>query len=116
MERISELGTTLAVTSTLRRNTNYMERISELGTTLAVTRSLNIRSVFQLLATANVLPSSMIEAIYSSETPVLVRATRRHISEYGILRAPGLLICTTLLIFHLPKYRQEIRQIFLMKE
>jgi hypothetical protein len=38
--RISELGTTLAVTSnrcTLRRNTNYMERISELGTTLAVT-------------------------------------------------------------------------------
>jgi hypothetical protein len=40
MERISELGTALAVTSnwsTLRRNTNYMERISELGTTLPVT-------------------------------------------------------------------------------
>jgi hypothetical protein len=40
MERISELGTTLAVTSnwsTVRWNTNYMERISELGTTLAVT-------------------------------------------------------------------------------
>jgi hypothetical protein len=40
MEIISELRTTLAVTSnrsTLGRNTNYMERISELGTTLAVT-------------------------------------------------------------------------------
>jgi hypothetical protein len=35
VKRISELRTTLAVTSngsTLRRNTNYMERISELGT------------------------------------------------------------------------------------
>jgi hypothetical protein len=40
VERISELGTTLAVTSNrsiLRRNTNYMERIGELGTTSAVT-------------------------------------------------------------------------------
>jgi hypothetical protein len=40
VERICELGKTLAVTSncsTLRRNTNYMERISELETMLAVT-------------------------------------------------------------------------------
>jgi hypothetical protein len=40
VKRISELGTTLAVTSNwsiLRRNTNYMERIGEVGTTLAVT-------------------------------------------------------------------------------
>jgi hypothetical protein len=44
VKRISELGTTLAVTSnwnTLRRDTNYTERISELGTALAVTSNWN---------------------------------------------------------------------------
>jgi 3'-phosphoadenosine 5'-phosphosulfate sulfotransferase (PAPS reductase)/FAD synthetase len=45
-----------------------------------------------LLVTANVVPSSlmlfnlMLEAIYSSETPVLIRATGHHIPEDDILQ------------------------------
>jgi hypothetical protein len=67
--RIGELGTTLAVTSnrcTLRRNTF-------------------LRSVRLLLVTASVVPSSPIlvtlimEALRSSETSVLTRATRCNI-------------------------------------
>jgi hypothetical protein len=52
-------------------------RIGELGTTLEVK--------LQLLVAANVIPSSpslvtlMMEAIHSSETSVLTRATRRNI-------------------------------------
>jgi hypothetical protein len=47
-------------------------------------------SVRRLLVTANVVPSSpivtlMIEAIRSSETSVLTRATRRNITEVGVL-------------------------------
>jgi hypothetical protein len=54
-------------------------RISYLGTMLAVTS--NRRSVHQLLVTASVVPSSQIlvtlmkEALSSSETSVLTRAT-----------------------------------------
>jgi hypothetical protein len=54
-------------------------RIGEAGTTLAVTS--NRRSVRQLLVTASVVPSSPIlatlmkEALSSSETSVLTRAT-----------------------------------------
>jgi hypothetical protein len=46
--------------------------------------------VLQLLVTAYVVPGSlilftlMIEAIHSSETAVLTRATQHHISEDGI--------------------------------
>jgi hypothetical protein len=50
-----------------------------------------LRSVLQLLDTANVIPSAMIlfileiETIRSSETWVPTRATRRHIPDYVIL-------------------------------
>jgi hypothetical protein len=52
-------------------------------------RARNVRRVFRLLVTANVPTSPipvalMTEAIPSSETSVLTRATWRHIPEDGI--------------------------------
>jgi hypothetical protein len=74
-------------------------RFGKLETTLAVTgnrralrgKKTNLRSVLRLLVIANVVPSSpnlvtlVIEAIRSSETSALRRATRHHIPEDGIL-------------------------------
>jgi hypothetical protein len=77
--------TTLDVTSnrrTLRRNTTHLAYF------------VFLRSVLRLLVTASV-PSSPIlvtlmkEAQSSSETSVLTRATRRHISQDGILQMVG---------------------------
>jgi hypothetical protein len=80
--RISDLGTTLAVTSnrnTLRRNHLLRLSISSHSALVVVTANVVTRSL--------ILVTLMMEALRSCDTSVLIRAIRRNIPEDGILHS-----------------------------
>jgi hypothetical protein len=89
-----------------------LTRIGELGETLDVT--INQRSLRRkLLVMANVIPSlqilaiMMMEAIRSSETSLLTKATQRHITEDGILQYQNWSQITMALIYGDPEETHE---------
>jgi hypothetical protein len=73
------------------RNSEWTYRPHQGGKNRRARKNVFIRIVLRLLVTANVIHSSpvlvtlMMEAIRSSETSILARATRRNIREDGIL-------------------------------